>query len=85
MSERASTIWTAFAALSEPRYALNTTALRSERRKSHGFSKATRDPCARHPARKVFADVDGAVAVLVRTAGREPRIATKPDPSRPGR
>jgi hypothetical protein len=34
---------------------------------------------------KVFADVDGAVAVLVRAAGREPRIATKSDPSRPGR
>jgi hypothetical protein len=34
---------------------------------------------------KVFADVDAAVAVLVRAAGREPKIATKPDPSRPGR
>ena len=34
---------------------------------------------------KVFADVDAAVAVLVRAAGREPRIATKPDSSRPGR
>jgi hypothetical protein len=33
---------------------------------------------------KVFADVDAAVAVLVRAAGREPKIATKPDPSRPG-
>jgi hypothetical protein len=34
---------------------------------------------------KVFADVDAAVAVLVRAAGREPKLATKPDPSRPGR
>jgi hypothetical protein len=34
---------------------------------------------------KVFADVDAAVAVLVRAAGREPKIATKRDPSRPGR
>jgi hypothetical protein len=31
----------------------------------------------------VFADVDAAVAVLVRAAGREPKIATKPDPSSP--
>jgi hypothetical protein len=64
----------------------------------HESSKATRDPRARRPARKglleihardaqrekVFADVDAAVAVLVRAAGREPKIATKPDPSRPG-
>jgi hypothetical protein len=32
---------------------------------------------------KVFADVDAAVAVLVRATGREPKIATKPDPSSP--
>jgi hypothetical protein len=30
---------------------------------------------------KVFADVDAAVAVLVRAVGREPKKATEPDPS----
>ena len=64
---------------------MNTTALRTLRHNVMNLLRQLEIHARDAQREKVFADIDAAVAVLVRAAGREPKIATKPDPSRPGR